>query len=553
MAESSDDKLVQYFCRRGETLKQERTQFDAQWEEAAQRVLPSYTNTFSTPGVYTNPGGKKTEKQYDARAAFACLRFASVMESISTPQSSTWHYLRAQNKKLKRNKRVNMYLDEVTETLFAYRKRPAANFVGNAQQAYLGLGAFGNGTLFVDQPDDAPGLRYRSIHIGELYFDESHAGVLNSAYRYFQLTAEQAVDKFGADKVHETLKSALSNPAQAVRKWDFLHVVSPNGAYNPLRVDAKGMKFSSVYIDVSNKKVMKSGGFHSWPYPTGRYTQSPGERYGRGPAQWVLPSIKVLNEEKRIILTQGHRALNPVLLGYDDGVLDAFSLKPGALNKGGVNKDGRALVQALPSGNIAVGDKMMEYEKNIIDDAFLVTLFQILVDSPQMTATEVLERAREKGMLLAPTAGRLQNEFLGPMISRELDLLQQQHLLPEMPDELAEAGGVYAIEYDSPMSRMQRAEKASGYMRALGTAAEYARNTGDMSALDWFDNDVAMPEIIDIQGAPAEWIKDPQAVAQARQERAQQQQQQQMVQAAPGMAAMAKAVPALQEASQKAQ
>ncbi len=543
---ANDEALIQYHVRTAEAFKTERSQFEGQWEEAAERVLPAYRNTFSTPGVYTQAGAKKTEKQYDARAAFACLRFASVMESISIPQSSTWHRLRAAGK-LKKNKQVNVYFDEVTDALFSYRTRPIANFVGNSQQAFLGLGAFGNGTLFVDQPDDKPGLRYRNIHIGELLFGENHAGIIDTAYRYFQLTAAQAIAKFGKERLSDKIQSSIQEPGQAERKFTFLHVVCPNTEVNPVRMDAAGMAFQSIYIDTEEKRIVRKGGFHSWPYPTARYTQVPGEKYGRGPAQWVLPSIKVLNEEKRIMLTQGHRALNPVLLAYDDGALDAFSLKPGSLNKGGMNKDGRKLVDVLPSGNIAIGDKMMEYEKAIIDDAFLITLFQIMVDSPQMTATEVLERAREKGMLLAPTAGRLQNEFLGPLITRELDLLQQQNLLPEMPDALAQAGGIYVVEYDSPMSRMQRAEKAAGFMRALGTAAEYAHQTQDMSPLDWFNVDEAFPEIIDIQGAPAAWINDLEAVTGKRQQRAQQQQQQQMIQAAPGMAAVAKAVPALAE------
>jgi hypothetical protein len=95
-----------------------------------------------------------------------------------------------------------------------------------------------------------------------------------------------------------------------------------------------------------------------------------------------------------------------------------------------------------------------------------------------MTATEVLERAREKGMLLAPTAGRMQAEFLGPLIEREIDLLARQGLMPpKMPQILIDAAVEYRIEYDNPLSRMARAEKASGFMRALSQAAEYAKMT----------------------------------------------------------------------------
>jgi Bacteriophage head to tail connecting protein len=194
---------------------------------------------------------------------------------------------------------------------------------------------------------------------------------------------------------------------------------------------------------------------------------------------------------------------------------------------------------------VDIGDKLMDMERNVINDAFLVTLFQILVDTPQMTATEVLERAREKGMLLAPTAGRMQAEFLGPMIEREIDLLAQQNLLPPIPPMLRGVDIEFKIEYDNPMSRMQRSEKAAGFMRALDVAANYAKNTMDPAPLDWFDFDSAMPEILDIQGAPVAWTRTQDAVDQIRQSRIEQQKQQAMIQAAPGMAAVAKAIPGM--------
>jgi hypothetical protein len=162
-----------------------------------------------------------------------------------------------------------------------------------------------------------------------------------------------------------------------------------------------------------------------------------------------------------------------------------------------------------------------------------------------MTATEVLERAREKGMLIAPTAGRLQAEFLGRMIERELDLLFQQGLVPEMPSILRNTEAAeYFIEYDSPMSRMQRSEKAAGFMRALDVAANYAKNTGDPSPLDFFNFDTAMPEILDIQGAPTAWTRSMQDVEAMRAGRAQQAQTQQMIEAAPAVAGLMKSAPA---------
>jgi hypothetical protein len=337
----------------------------------------------------------------------------------------------------------------------------------------------------------------------------------------------------------------LKNPQQAEKKFEVLHCVYPRQDFDPRRVDPKGMRYASLYIFAQNQEEIRESGYNSFPLPVARYTQVSGEIYGRGPAQWVLPAIKVLNEQKKTVLKQGHRVVDPVLLAHDDGNLGSFSLKPGALNAGGLNKDGKRMIDVLPTGNIAVGDKMMQMEKDVINDAFLITLFQILIDTPQMTATEVLERAREKGMLIAPTAGRLQAEFLGRMIERELDLLFQQGLVPEMPSILRNTEAAeYFIEYDSPMSRMQRSEKAAGFMRALDVAANYAKNTGDPSPLDFFNFDTAMPEILDIQGAPTAWTRSMQDVEAMRAGRAQQAQTQQMIEAAPAVAGLMKSAPA---------
>jgi hypothetical protein len=310
---------------------------------------------------------------------------------------------------------------------------------------------------------------------------------------------------------------------------------------------AQGRRFQSLYLSLEPVGMVVEGGYNTFPYQKSRYTQSSNETYGRGPMQWVLASAKTLNEQKKILLKQGHRNVDPVLLAHDDGVMDGFSMRAGAINKGGVNADGKVLVHPLPVGNIAVGDKMMEMERTVIRDAFLISLFQILIENPRMTATEVLERMREKGMLLAPTAGCLEEEFLGPLIERELDVLGAQGLLPRAPsiveDAMAEVG--YTVEYDSPLSRMRRAEGAAGFTRTLAMAGEYAAATGDPSVLDWFDFDVAMPAIQDINGVPIDWVATEAKVAAKREERAKAAEMKQMTDAAPGVAALAKAVPGM--------
>jgi hypothetical protein len=138
---------------------------------------------------------------------------------------------------------------------------------------------------------------------------------------------------------------------------------------------------------------------------------------------------------------------------------------------------------------------MMAEERGLIDDMFLVTLFKVLSEHPSMTATQVIELVNEKGILVAPTLGRQETEYLGPMIEREIDVLNSLGLLPPMPPRLLEAQGEYQVVYTSPLALSQRAQEAAGFIRTVETAKEIVNITQDPSYLDVFDFDTALPEI----------------------------------------------------------
>jgi hypothetical protein len=377
--------------------------------------------------------------------------------------------------------------------------------------------------------------------LGQSYFMEDHQGIINRNYRKFDFTAQQAVEMFG-DNLPEIIIKNAAEAKGSQKMHTFIHKVAPRADYDPERMDSKGMAFESCYVSVTNKCTVKTGGYKTFPYAISRYVVAPGETYGRSPAMMALPTLKTLNEMKKTVLKQGHRTVDPVLLMHDDGILDNFSMRPGAQNAGGVNEDGKPLVHVLPTGNIAIGKDMMDDEKLIINDFFLVTLFQILVETPQMTATEVIERAREKGALLSPTMGRQQSESLGPQIEREIDVLMQQHLIRPMPPALLEAQGEYSIQYDSPLSRMARAEELSGLMRSVDYTANIVKITGDPAPMDWYNWDVIVPLMNDLQAVPTACTNTKNAVAAMRKGRADAAQTQQMIDAAPAVSSLAKTV-----------
>lgn len=538
MAYDSDE--ISDILRRQDWLEQDRQPWIARWEEISELIDTRYVNTFRSMNSWNMTQGQdNTDKQFDITPPLALERFASAMDWMLTPMNQKYQRIRCVEPSLNKIPRVMRYLDETRDLLFRYRYAPKANFASQIGEHWMGLGGFGTACTFIDRLDGG-GLRYKSIHLGEMYFQENHQGIIDTAHRKFRLTARQAAQKFG-DKTPAQLAADAKDSTKCDKKYSFVHCVYPNSDQDPTRRDYKGMEYKSVYVCVELKEICQEGGYATFPYAISRYVTAPGEVYGRSPAMKALPNIKSLNQMKRTVLKMGERAVDPVLLAHDDGVVGSVSLRSGFVNYGAVTADGKKLVHPLDTAsNMPIGKELMDDERQGIKDIFLVTVFQLLEENPQMTATEVLERVKAKNALIAPLMGRQQSECLGPMTERELDLLQRDGLLPPMPPEMKEAGAGIHLIYDSPLSRAMQAEEASGFMRTLETAINFSQATQDPSALDWLDVDTAMPEIADIQAVPARWISTPDQVAAKRQGRQQAAQQQKLADAAPAIASILK-------------
>ena len=496
MAESNADDIIREY----EQMEADRGVWEEHWREIAERVLPRQ-NWFSASDK--TPGEKRTEKIFDATAGLALERFAAAMESMLTPRTMRWHKLTTSDPDLDDDPTIQAYLDEVTDILFQVRYNPKANFASQAHENYMSLGAFGTGAVFID---DIPGtgIRYKAINLSEIYIAENHAGVVDKVARKFQMTARQAAQKWGYDRMPEKIRTALEKHPE--RKFDFIHCVKPNEELKKSRKDYHGMPWSSYYICLDGRMVMSEGGYQTFPYAVSRYVTAPKEIYGRSPAMTILPDIKMINEMSKTVLRAAHKIVDPPLLLQEDGVLQAFNTRPGALNFGGVDEQGRQVVQPLQTGaRVDIGMDMMEQRRKVINDAFLITLFQILVETPNMTATEAMLRAQEKGALLAPTMGRQQSEMLGPLIERELDILARAGILPPMPEALREMGGDVEIEYVSPLNRAQRAEEGVAILRTLEAVTPLAQI--DPRVMMIFKPEEIARELSEINGVPAKILR----------------------------------------------
>jgi hypothetical protein len=530
-----NDSRADDVIRSHEFLKGRRGNFESIWQQTADRIYPRASDFVSKK----SRGESRTEKIFDSTSALSLERFGAALHSLMVPSTSQWHEMSMPGSGVEYDIETQRFLDMITKIMFRARYNARANFSSQIYEVFLSLGAFGTGILFTDE---IPGqhLYYKAIHLAEMYIAENSAGRIDTFHREYEYTAHQIVDRFKMlDNLPELVKRAYEKQDRNSR-FKLIHCVKPNPEIIEGRRDFRGMPFVSYDVLIDGRVILRESGYRTSPYQVARYTTSPREVYGRGPATLVLPDIKMLNEIEKTTIRSGHIAVNPPILLTEDGGLSGFNATPGALNHGGLDDQGRAMAQPFNNGaNLPWGIELADQKRRTIQDAFLVTLFQILVETPTMTATEALLRAQEKGALLAPTKGRMETELLGPMIDREADLLARAGQFPEeAPESVIEAGGELEIKYTSPLSRMMRSEDGVAILRSIEQLAPLAQL--DPKALRRINPDKALKELWEINGAPASVLFTDDELAAMDEAESAQIEAQQMLQAAPVAASAAK-------------
>ncbi|CAB4121954.1 Head-to-tail connector protein, podovirus-type [uncultured Caudovirales phage] len=531
------DQRAEDCIREQEQLASARGVWEGHWREVAERVRPEQ-NFFQM--IQRPDGDKRNEKIFDATAPLALSKFTAAVISMSFPATQTYHKLQLSDDDANNDTSVRRYLDMVNDRLFKVRYAPAANWQSQSGETVMDVGAFGTGILFVDDVLGI-GIRYKSLPLAQCYIAEDAHGRVDTLHRKFQWTAHQAATRFGKDKLPPMMQKALEIEPQ--KKFWFLHCVKPNMDRKPGRRDYQGMAFWSCYIALDEgRAILDEGGFRCFPFAVPRFETGPNEFYGRSPAMKVLPDIKMLNEMSKTVLRAAHMAVSPPIMLSDDGALQAFNLRPNALNFGAMDEQGRARAMPFQTGaRVDIGLDMMNQRREAINDAFFVTLFRILVEEPAITATEAMLRAQEKGQLLAPTMGRIQSEMLSTVIEREIDILAHSGALPPMPDALIEyyqSGGSHHIEYQSPLNQAQKAGAGVAIMNTMQAIAPLAQI--DPKVMMRFDLDKAAERVGRINGVPEDIIRSDEEVAALSEQHDQSAQAQQLLAAAPVAAGAAK-------------
>ena len=517
-------------------LKNYRHTFDAHWQEVADLIFPR-------SGLFTrdwSPGEKRTHRQYDAFPTAALNRFAAAMESGLMPHNTIWHEATTGIDELDEDREVALYLDRHNQSLYRQRYQASANFRSQAHEHLLSLGAFGTGVMFAPQMPDG-GICYKSVHLGSFWFWEDFQGRPSGGFRLVRPSTIQVVEEFGSltpDRIRMEYDKGNYH-----RRWEFVHSVKPRKDYVPGSGGDTRYPYTNTWVWAEGEEIVRDGGYFEMPYFVSRYVTSADEVYGRSPAMMLLPDIKMANETMRIVINAANLMIDPPMLLPHDNVMAEFSLEPGARNYGGVDDQGNQLARPLVDGaKPDLGQQIIQQLHSTIDDAFLGVYFRVLLENPNMTATQAMLIAQQQGQMAQPMIGRQMTEWLDVMIRRESGILSRSGEAPEPPEALVEyvtsTGRPLGVRYKSPLVRQAEQDEVVSILRSIEQLTPVAQI--DETVFRPFKWDAIGPRIAQLNGVSPELMYSQEELQEMAMREREEQQMQAALQTAPVAADAAK-------------
>ena len=510
------DDIVTRVITKQESLKSYRTPWENLWQDCGEYVNPN-RGDFST--IRYRADTARYDKIFDTTAPLANENLASGLQGFLTSPSQRWFSLSTFDDELNEEYAVKEWLNLATNILYdRVFNIPDSNFNSQAHELYLDLGSFGTAVMMV-QDNPGSGITFRTFHLADCYIQENDKGFVDTLYRKYKRTGRQLIERFGEAVPEKIIKISQKDP---YREFEVIHAVEPSETYGePLKKPTK-KAFKSCYILLEEKTLLEEGGFDEFPYMVPRWSKVAGEIYGRSPSMTSLPDIKMVNSMMKTIIKAAQKLTDPPLLVPDDGFILPVRTVPGGLNFYRSGTQDR--IEPLETkGRPDIGFDLLQNRREHIRAAFHVDWMQMpdQKGSPNMTATEVIARQEEKMRLMGPMIGRLQVEFLGPLIDRVFRIMNRKKLLPQAPGILE--GQEMKIVYTSPLARAQKSGQLMTITRLFESMAPLFQTKPEL--LDNMNTDETFRYFHHLLDAPAKILNPEEKVQEERQARAEQQQQ----------------------------
>lgn len=494
-----DDKEIR---ARFDGLVQLRKTVEDVWEVINHLVVPFRGDFFRDITSEHAVTWRDNREIFDSTAVDAANTLAASIHGSLTSPAIRWFELAYRSEDLNNDRDAVAWLEAGAHKCFLALQD--SNFNLEANETYLDLVSYGT-SMIVEEIEEKNGafqkLIFQSVPVEEMWFEQDHAGQPHRTYRRHMWTALQIVTKFG-ELVPQDIKDKAATPQGMTEKMAVIMCIYP-------RPDKKDANVSRLLAPLQRPFGMKyilhkdaymlgeEGGYYENPAFVPRWRKTSKSMWGHGPAMIALPDILTINQLVELILKATEKVVDPPTKVTERGLLSDLDLEPAGMT---VVRTMDSMEPYESGARFDVSQLQRTELQRQIRSTFFVDQLE-LKESPAMTATEVQTRYELMQRLLGPTLGRLQSDYLDPLVQRTFNILYRAGQLGEPPPIVLENSGELDIIYTGPLVRAQRADIAQGVTRWVASLAELGEVAPKV--LDIPDWDAVAKELGSLEGVPA--------------------------------------------------
>lgn len=455
---------------------------------------------------------------FDSTAVDANETLASSLQGSLTSPSTKWFALGFRQDDLNEEQEAMEWLEECGNRI--YQALIDSNFNLESAEFYLDLTSYGTAIIVeeAESETDWQGIDFQAAPIRDCYFEMDHKNQVLRFYRQYQWTPLQIIDKFGNDAPDEIKQKAEATDSNDNRLSIVFCVFARDdkkkniGSTQVLAATERPFGWKWV-LHHNGEQLGKEGGYYEMPAFVARWRKTSGSQWGYSPAHICLSDILTLNELTEETLEALGKVVDPSTMVTERNLMSDLDLGRGGLT---VVKDLDGIKSYESKARFDVGELKIDRLQASIQRAFRVDQLE-MKDSPAMTATEVNVRYELMQRLLGPTLGRLESDYLDPLINRTFKILSRAGQLPEVPQIVKDLQGEMDIEYVGPLPRAQRQEVVQATNAWLGMVAgllEVFPELRDLPDIDRIGRETAK-----MSGLPAKYLHSAAKVKQIRKDR----------------------------------
>jgi hypothetical protein len=323
----ADDNALE-LLKRGDARFSKRQQLDTFRQEVALNFAPWHAS-FTTELVL---GDDFAAHLIDGTPLLLARDFVSQVGSMTRPEGKQYFWHRSHLDKINDHRGAREYLDWRSGRQLRILNDRVSGFTRATKQADEFFALFGDAVLSVDMSAQQDSLRVRNWHTKDCVWAVGSENKADAITRKEMMPARVMKQRFGEKILHENVQTACEKNPDA--EFEVRHEVLPAEEYDYYKpgLKRKAGQFASVWIDVSNKKILRETTQQTFRYVIPRWVTLPGWAYAISPATTIaLPDARLIQQQAMAILEAAEKQVNPPVTAAHDSIRGDLSLGAGRI------------------------------------------------------------------------------------------------------------------------------------------------------------------------------------------------------------------------------